>query len=101
MDITDPEQKKKVTSALFRASRALIGDDLADSLDYPKQSTFGALALVRAQRRRQMLAARFIRGVTPHSFNNFAGLLQRSVSDEHGISYRLPDAMKDAESTPW
>ena len=101
MDITDPKQKKKVTSALFRASRALIGDELADSLDYPKQSTFGALALVRAQRRFQMLAARFIPGVSPHSFNNFAGLLQRSVYDEHGISYRLPDAMKDADSTPW
>ena len=101
MDITDPKQKQKITSALFRASRALIGDELADALDYPKQSTFGALALVRAQRRWQMLAARFIPGVTPYSFNNFAGLLQRSVYDEHGISYRLPDAMKDADSTPW
>ena len=47
MHITDPSQKKKITSALFRASRALIGDELADALDFPKQSTFGALALVR------------------------------------------------------
>ena len=99
MDITEPKQKRKITNALFRASRALIGDELADSLDYPKQSTFGAPALVRAQRRWQMLAARFIPGVTPHSFNNFAGLLQRSVYGEHGISCRLPDAMNDPEST--
>ena len=101
MDITDPGQKQKITSALYRASRALIGDELADALDYPKQSTFGALALVRTQRRLQMLASRFIPGVKPHSFNNFAGLLQRSVYDDDGISYRLPDAVKDSESTPW
>ena len=101
MNITDPGQKKKVTSALFRASRALIGDELADGLDYPKQSTFGALAMVRVQRRLHILASRFNPGFTPHSLNNFAGLLQRSVYDEHGISYRLPAAAKDSESTPW
>ena len=101
MDITDPKQKQKITSALYRASRALIGDELADALDYPKQSTFGALALVRTQRRMQMLASRFIPGVKPHSFNNFAGLLHRSVYDDAGISYRLPDAVRDTDSTPW
>ena len=101
MGITEPKPTKKITSALFRASRALIGDELADQLKYPKQSTFGALALVRAQRRLQILAARFIPGVDPYSFNNFAGLLQRSVYDDGGISYRLPDAVRDSESTPW
>ena len=45
------------------ASRALIGDEIADRLDYPKQSTFGVLALVRAQRRLQMLASRLIPGM--------------------------------------
>ena len=101
MDITDPGQKKKMLSVLFRASRALIGDEIADRLGYPKQSTFGALALVRGQRRLQMLASRFIPGAPSHAFNNFAGLIQRSVYDDAGISYRLPDAVKDSESTPW
>lgn len=101
MNITDPRKKKKITSALYRASRALIGDELADGLDYPKQATFGTLALVRAQRRLEMLASRFVPGVNPYTFNNFAGLLQRSVYDDEGISYRLPDAAKDHESTPW
>ena len=101
MDITDPKKKKRITSALFKASRALIGDEIADRLDYPKQSTFGVLALVRAQRRLQMLASRLIPGMPPYAFNNFAGLLQRSVYDDSGISYRLPDAVKDSESRPW
>lgn len=99
--ITEPAKQSRMLSALFRTSRALIGGELADALDYPKQSTHGALAFVRMQRRAQMLRAKVTPGASSHRFNNFAGMMQRSVYDDAGISYRLPDAVKDTESGDW
>ena len=99
--IAEPAKQKRMLSALFRTSRALIGDELADTLHYPKQSTAGALAFVKMQRRAQMLRAKITPGASSHQFNNFAGMMQRSVYDDTGISYRLPDAVKDTESSDW
>ena len=101
LGVTDPDKARKLLGLLMRTSRALIGNDLADRLDFPKQSTFGALALVRMQRRFQILRSRLVPGAPTHDFNNFSGMMQRSVYDDAGISYRLPDAVKDTESTPW
>ncbi|MCY4616326.1 MAG: oxygenase MpaB family protein [Chloroflexi bacterium] len=101
LGVTDPGKERKLLGLLMRTSRALIGNDLADRLDFPKQSTFGALALVRMQRRFQILRSRLVPGAPTHDFNNFSGMMQRSVYDDAGISYRLPDAVKDTESTPW
>lgn len=99
--VTGAAKQKRMLNALYRTSRALVGDELADALDYPKQSTVGALAFVRAQRRAQLLRARIIPGAPSHRFNNFAGMMQRSVYDNTGISYRLPDAVTDTESSDW
>lgn len=98
---TDPAGARRLLGVLLRTSRALIGNELADALDFPKQTTFGVLAFVRLQRRFQILRSRFVPGAASHDFNNFAGMLQRSVYDDAGISYRLPDAVRDTESTPW
>lgn len=99
--ITSPAKQRRMLGALFRTSRALVGGDLADALDYPKQSTVGALAFVRAQRRLQLLRAKLTPGAASHQLNNFVGMMQRSVYDDTGISYRLPDATKDTESSDW
>ncbi len=101
LEISEPAKQKRLVSALYRTSRALIGNELADRLGYPKQSTLGALALVRTQRKAKILYSRVMPGASSHDFNNFAGLLQRSVYDDTGISYRVPDAVKDTASTPW
>ncbi len=100
MGITNEGQKKRITSALFRTSRALLGNEMADHLEFPKQTTIGALAMVRMQRRLQLLLGR-LPGNSSHRFNNFSGLLQRSVYDDAGISYTMPDALIDAESRDW
>ncbi len=99
--IDDPAKAKKMVDGLFRASRALIGDELADALNYPKQSTFGILAFLRLQRRFQIIRSKIMPHAPSHDFNNFAGLIQRSVYDDMGINYRMPDAVKDTESSPW
>ncbi len=99
--ITEPKKAKRMLNDLYRISRALIGNELADSLEYPKQVTFGALLAARIQRKIQTIASKVIPGATPMAVTNFAGLLHRSVYDEIGISYRMPDATKDTDSTPW
>ncbi len=99
--ITEPAKRKRLMSTLYRTSRALMGNELADMLEFPKQSTFGALALVRTQRRAKILYSKIVPGASSHEFNNFSELLQRSVYDHSGINYRMPDAIKDSASTPW
>ena len=101
MKITEPAKQQKLLDALFRTSRALMGHELADALGFPKQSTFGALAFVRMQRQFKILYSKIMPSAQSFAFNNFAGMLQRSVYDDTGISYRLPDAVKDTESRPW
>ena len=101
LGITGPAKQKRLLNALYRTSRALIGDKRADALGFPKQSTIGALAFVRMQRRLQMLHSRIMPNATSFALNNFSGLLQRSVYDDVGISYRLPDAIRDTESSTW
>lgn len=101
LGVTQPAKQKRLLNALYRTSRALMGNELADTLDFPKQSTVGALAFVRMQRKAKILYSKIMPRALPHDFDNFAGMLQRSVYDDIGISYRMPDAIKDTASTPW
>ena len=97
----NPADRKRFVDALFKASRALIGNELADALKYPKQSTLGILALLRMQRRLQLLRSKFNPRATPFAADNFMGLMHRSVYDEIGIRYDLPDAVRDEDSHHW
>jgi len=100
-NITDPGERKKFTNALYRASRALLGDELADTLEFPKQSTFGILALIRTQQKLKRLSAKVIPGAKPFAFTNYVEMLDKAVYDDVGISYRMPDAAKETAATPW
>lgn len=100
-DVTKPAKQKRMVSTLYRTSRAMIGNEAADRLQFPKQSTLGALALLRMIRKAKILYSKVMPGALPHTFNNFSDILQRATYDEAGISYRMPDAIKDTESTPW
>ena len=100
LGITDPKKADKLLSVLRRTSRALVGNETADRLGYPNQSTFGILAFVKLQRRLKIISAR-LRPASSFAFDNFAGMMERSVYDDVGISYRMPDALKESESSPW
>lgn len=101
MDVTDPRKREKLMGDLFRVSRALVGNELANALDYPRGSAFGMLAVVRMQRIMKVILSRVVPGSTPLAAENFFGMLQRSIYDDVGISYRMPDALRDKESSPW
>ena len=98
--ITDPVEKQKVITLAYRLSRALLGNTLADQFQYPKGSTLGTLFLFRNKQRMQRLFKRWFKKGGIRS-ENFSQLLQISVYDEGGLSYKMPDHVYASKSNPW
>ena len=96
-DVTDPVEKKKLTDSAYRLSRSLIGNQLADRFQFPKTSTLGTLFVYRMKQRLQ----RWLAGGQLVRAGNFTQLLQISVYDEDGLSYKMPDHVKHRMSSSW
>ena len=96
-DIDDPVERKKLTKLAYRLSRALIGNRLADQFQFPKTPTFGTLWIYRMKQhfRRFLTNKQVIRS------DNFSQLLQISVYDDDGVSYKMPDHVYTAKSIKW
>ena len=100
--VTDPSERRKMASFVFKVSRALIGNTLADQLRYPPDPSFGTLFIFRMQERFKRLLAKLGRkSVENSNFIRFASLLEASVLEETGISFRLPDHTYSEESSQW
>ena len=96
-DITDPVEQKKTTALAYKLSRALIGKTRANQFQYPWSLTFGALFLFRVKQRIQ----RALRNTQLVRSGNFTQMLQISVYDEGGLSYRMPDSVRASQSSDW
>ena len=96
-DIKDPAEQKDLTNLAYRLSRALLGNKLADQFEYPKSNTLGTLLVYRMKQRLQRLlkSKQLVRS------GNFTQLLQISVYDDEGISYKMPDHVYTSKSSPW
>ena len=103
VDMTDPKVRQNFANYVFRVSRALIGRTLSDQLNYPATPLVGVLPWFRMQRRYQRFTARYLKPLAKqnNNFTAFTSLLQVSVFDEAGISYRLPDHVYAEESSRW
>ena len=100
--IQDSSKRAKLANYVYKVSRALIGNPLADQLNYPKQSTVGVLAWFRAQARYDRMMSKLLPGVARKSnYANFTTLLSGSRYDEEGITYKLPDHVYAEESSDW
>ena len=100
--VTDPSERRQMASYVFKVSRALIGNTLANQLLYPPDLSFGTLFIFRMQERYKRLLAKLgRRSVENSSLIRFASLLEASVLEETGISYRLPDHVYSEESSQW
>ena len=97
VDVTDPAEQKKLTKLVYRISRALIGNKLANQLEFPKSYVFKVLFLFRMKQRIQ----RLWKGEQKVRLSNFSQLLQISVYDAYGLNYRMPDHVKHSKSKPW
>ena len=95
-------ERRRMAVELYRISRALIGDELADRLRYPKQNAFGCLASMRCKRRLRELVGTVIPGSrAKRRLNNFTTLMQRSVYDRTGVNYRLPSRVSTGSEETW
>ena len=96
-DIQDPAEQQRVTALARRLSRALIGNELADHYQYPKTTTFGTLFMFRMKQRlqRMLKSDQLIRS------GNFSQMIQISVYDEGGLSYKMPDHVHSSKSNEW
>ena len=100
--MTEPKTRKSFSRYIYRVSRALIGNPLADQLKYPATPTFGVLPWFRMQMRCKAFVRTYLsRFAKQINFNAFTSLLEVSAFDEAGISYKLPDHVYAEESTFW
>ena len=102
LGVDDDDAKKDLLKLAYTVSRALIGDEMADQLKYPK---YGYRALVfgaRMQTRLNYVLDWLFPGrAQGRRLNNFAYLTSAAVYDPAGISYRLPDHIYDERAQNW
>ena len=95
--ITDPVEREELLALAYRLSRALIGHRLADGFQFPKHPTIGTLFAFRTKERFK----RLLKGTPLIRAGNFTQLLQISVYDEGGLSYKMPDHVHTSKSIEW
>ena len=96
-DITDPVEQQELLNLAYRLSRALIGSKMANQFQFPKTPTLGALFAYRMKRRFQ----KFMKSEQSIRSENFTQLLQISVYDDKGLSYKMPDHVHTSQSNEW
>ena len=100
--IDDPTERRNLARYVYKVSRALIGDSLADKLHYPEQSAFGVLGWFRVQATYERLLRRCLpKYERRNNFTNFTTLLSGSRYDDEGITYRMPDHVYAERSGDW
>lgn len=89
--IDDPEARRALTRKIYRISRALIGNSLADALRYPPSSTFGVLPMIRLGNQLDMALQKWWPAVgRRRQASQFFQLVELSHYDAQGLSYRMP-----------
>ena len=98
--VTEPDQRRDmVKNQIFPLSRALVGNEMADKLRFPKSRKVAVLFQFKMlQRLRRMMSRRLRRGMASE---NFGQLLAISAYDDTGISYRIPDHEHSERSSQW
>ena len=97
-DIQDPVEQQNLLGLAHRLSRALIGNRLADAFEFPKP--FNLLPTLFSYRMQQRMK-RMVKSDQLIRSGNFTQLLQISVYDEGGLSYKMPDHVHTSKSSEW
>ena len=102
VDIEDPEERQNLAKLVYSVSRALIGNDVADQLNFPKQRIFGVLPWIRLQARYNRAMQKLLPGrLQSRRFYNFSHIVSASAYDEEGLTYAMPDHAYSERSQRW
>ena len=96
-DVKDEAEQKRLVELAYRLSRALIGKELADGFEFPPDPKWATLFKYRMKQR----VLRLVRTNKMVRSDNFTQLLQISVYDSEGLSYKMPDHVYTSKSNPW
>ena len=89
---TEPKSRRALARKIYRISRAMIGDDLADQLNYPPMNTRGTLELLRLKNGAERILYRIAPSLgARRRASQFQTMLTVSLYGEQGASYRLPE----------
>ena len=100
--ITDPASRRKLAKYVYRISRGMIGNETANSLQYPPLSSFGAIRWFKMQNAYGGILGKLLPGRRQdNNYTRFTGLLEAALFDEEGIRYTLPDHIYGEESIKW
>ncbi len=92
--------RRKLAGYIAEISRALIGDELAEQLMYPEKKSSGTLWRFRTLNRIESLRNRLVPNRARENVN-LTTILDVSMFDEEGISYKLPDHVYAEQSSQW
>jgi len=89
--ITETKARRQLAKKIYRISRAMIGDALADQLNYPAMRTTGTLAALRLTNGLEQGLYKFFPALgARRRAGQFQTMLDVSLYSEDGASYRLP-----------
>lgn len=89
--ITDREERRALVKKVYRVSRALIGDELADQLRFPNVTTFGVLPAMRLRFRYDRLLRRVFPSLdSRRRAGQFGRLVELSFHETTETPYSLP-----------
>ncbi len=99
VDVQDPKERQQLVTLAYRLSRALLGERLATAFEFPKRSFWERGTLLQYRSKQRFL--RTLAGIQRVRAHNFTQLLQISVYDDEGLSYRMPDHVHTSKSISW
>ena len=102
LGMSEPNERRSLAKYVFRVSRAMIGNQLADELMFPDNPWFGVLPWFRLQGRLERIFGALYRKFARQSnYRSLTSLLEIAVYDDEGIGYRLPTHVYAEKSRPY
>ncbi len=90
--IDNPVARRRLTAKIYRVSRALIGDQLANALNYPPSRSTGVLAVLRGRNRLEEWVETVFPAIAKRRrVGQFQQMMGLSHYDAKGLAYRLPE----------
>ena len=101
-NLTDPAAQKAMIDHGYRVSRALLGKEMSDRLQLPRQQVAGLLTWMHWKRRLYGFFSRLAPQLARKwQANHFVLLLDASTIGDFSYSYRLPDHLEATKASPW
>ena len=99
--IEDSRKRRILVNRIYQVSRAMIGDEVADSLRYPPKQGFGALAAISVPYRiNHWLESHCPLLARKNHLDRFGQMMDISHYGDSGLAYRLPGHVHAEKDSP-